>query len=169
MRHSVLSVLVSNHFGVLTRVTNLFSRRGFNIKQLTVGETQDPEFSRITIVTEGDEDTLDQIYKQLSKLEDVKTVEILPFPGSIGQEMLLIKVRDAMQGQIWPIISEVSGRILDAGEGTIIIEVTGDMEHIDGFIRKITPFGILELCRTGVAALQTGENTIYGCSGQPKI
>lgn len=168
MELKVLSILVSNHFGVLTRVTNLFSRRGFNIKQLTVGETQDPSVSRITIVTQGDDETLSQIQKQLAKLEDVKRVIALPQDAHVEREMLLIKVRDAMQSEIGPVISEAKGKILSASEGCLIIEVTGSLEKIDRFIEKMTAFEILELCRTGVAGLQTGECTIYGCAQQPK-
>lgn len=160
MERQILSILVSNHFGVLTRVTNLFSRRGFNIKELTVGETKDPMLSRITILTEGDERTVDQIKKQLAKLEDVKVVAVLPQEGVVSRELLLIKIKyerntfDKLKSKI----ESFGGKILSAMEDTAIVEYTGDTESIDCFIAGIED--ILELCRTGITALQTGKTTL---------
>ena len=163
MSYQALSVLVSNHFGVLTRVTNLFSRRGFNIKALTVGETENPELSRITILTNGDSNTLEQIIKQLSKLEDVKKVVALTNRGCINRELLLIKMKKEWEKDeaFGRILSKYAGNILNYDEESLIIEVTNDTKSIDHFIDQMRPYGILELCRTGVTALETGRKTIY--------
>lgn len=163
MNFRILSMLVSNHFGVLTRVTNLFSRRGFNIKELTVGETDDPEISRITILTDGSDEILEQIQKHLAKLEDVKKVEALPRETSVSRELLLIKI--SLSGNDYPAIekdiSEVGGKILNTDEDSLIAEITGQTEDLDGFIAQMKGYGILELCRTGVTALRCGHTTIY--------
>ena len=161
MENRILSLLVSNHFGVLTRVTGLFSRRGFNIKELTVGETDDPMISRITILTEGDEKIVEQIQKQLIKLEDVKKAAVLPQEGSVDRELLLIKVEARLLDEIGKQAEAYGGRILDLSQGAAIIEITGETSDIDGFIDVMKKHGILELCRTGVTALQKGSSTIY--------
>jgi acetolactate synthase-1/3 small subunit len=162
MESRILALLVSNHFGVLTRVTNLFSRRGFNIKALTVGETDNPELSRITILTEGDESTLEQITKQLVKLEDVKKVVPLPAGGCVGQELLLIKISGKNETYV-PIeraIAASRAKILNYEDDAMIITVTDDTKGVDRFIDEMRPYGIMEICRTGVAALGTGSKTI---------
>ena len=163
MKSQILSLLVSNHFGVLTRVTNLFSRRGFNIKQLTVGETDNPQFSRITILTEGDEPLLNQIQKQLIKLEDVKKVIVLPDDACIGLELLLIKIKYApeQKDQMNEFITSSNGRLIGAFDGSVVIEFTGQTKEVDNFIDNMKKYGKIEVCRTGVAALQTGRTTIY--------
>jgi acetolactate synthase-1/3 small subunit len=163
MNFRILSMLVSNHFGVLTRVTNLFSRRGFNIKELTVGETDDPAISRITILTEGDDEIIEQIQKQLVKLEDVKKVITIPEGSSVSRELLLVKISLAHNNlsTVQPIMDQAGAKILNTDEAGMIVEITGDTETIDAFINQMKPYGILELCRTGVTALTIGQSTIY--------
>ncbi len=163
MKEEVLSVLVSNHFGVLTRVTNLFGRRGFNIKALSVGETENPAFSRITIITEGDEQTLNQIQKQLSKLEDVKKAVIIPDDLLISRELLLIKVSADAENrpQLDALISEYSAKIASQQSDCLTLELTAAPEVLNLFIEKMRSYGIMEMCRTGSAALALGTQTVY--------
>jgi acetolactate synthase-1/3 small subunit len=163
MEYSTISLLVANHFGVLTRVTNLFGRRCLNIRSLTVGETDNPEISRITIVTEGDGESLEQIRKQLLKMEDVRTVGILPETALIGRELLLIKVGGGGRaGEIRSLAEAAGGKVLECGERHAVVELTAAEELTEAFIRRMEPYGILEICRRGVAALQRGAGTIYG-------
>lgn len=163
MENQVLAVLVSNHFGVLTRVTNLFSRRGFNIKELTVGETDDPEYSRITILTEGDARLVGQIKEQLAKLEDVKVVSALPEGGMLRRELLLVKIAYPEEAcdSFKKTVAELGGRVFGPWGCTAIAEYTGDTADVDAFIMKIQKYKVMELCRTGIAALQTGSTTLY--------
>ncbi len=163
MQEQILSVLVSNHFGVLTRVTNLFGRRGFNIKELTVGETDDPAFSRITILTQGDARQIEQIRNQLAKLEDVKIVAALPEDSLVCRELLLAKVDFGQEEQeeLHRTITDCGGRTFGPWQGTLVIEYTGDRKEVDAFIKKMRKFTLTELCRTGIAALQTGKTTLY--------
>jgi acetolactate synthase-1/3 small subunit len=163
MKYRILSMLVSNQFGVLTRVTNLFSRRGFNIKELTVGETDNPAISRITVLTEGGDEILEQIQKQLAKLEDVKVVTAIPADASVSRELLLIKI-SLLAGRlaaVRPILDQAGANILHSDEESLVAEITGETEEIDSFIQQMKPYGILELCRTGVTALTIGRGTIY--------
>jgi acetolactate synthase-1/3 small subunit len=160
MNDCILSVLVSNYFGVLTRVTSLFGRRGFNIKALTVGETEDPEFSRITIVTEADEQMVSQITKQLGKLEDVKHVAVLSHGPLVGREMLLIKLHSDPYDALMQAVTR-GARLLSIGSGYVIFEYTGNSAQIDEFIREMREFNIIELCRTGLTALQDEKDSIY--------
>lgn len=163
MGSGILSVLVSNHFGVLTRVTNLFSRRGFNIKALTVGETENPELSRITILTEGDELLMHQIQKQLEKLEDVKRSAEIGEEKLVCRELLLLKTRCEESGyfELAERIMPFNGKVIALSENAAIIEMTGKTEAVNDFIAFMRPFGIMEMCRTGGAALEMGEKTLY--------
>lgn len=149
----ILSVLVSNHFGVLNRVTNLFSRRGYNVKELTVGETLNPEYSRITVITEGDEEIMDQIYKQIVKLVDVKRAQILPNDEALDRELLLVKL--GFNGKAILEIEKAGGKILDKGD-CIIAEITGGSEEVGEFLNSLKKYNIIEISRTGVTALQKG-------------
>lgn len=149
----ILSVLVSNHFGVLNRVTNLFSRRGYNVKELTVGETLDPKFSRITVITEGDEEIMDQIHKQIVKLFDVKKAQILPNNNTIDRELLLIKLKANEQAVLK--IEKAGGKILEKDD-CIIAELTGSSSEINKFLKDIQKYDVIEISRTGVTALQKG-------------
>jgi len=158
MDRYVLSALVQNHAGVLSRVSGLFSRRGYNIDSLTVGETQDPGVSRMTIVVRGDEATIEQIQKQLEKLVEVGAVRLLDSSNAVYRELALIKV--AASNDARPDIIQIAGifraRIVDVSAETLTIEATGDQAKIDGLIELLAPFGIRELARTGIAALERG-------------
>ncbi|RPF49051.1 acetolactate synthase small subunit [Hydrogenoanaerobacterium saccharovorans] len=161
MEQGILSLLVSNHFGVLTKVTGLFSRRGFNIKALSVGETENKEFSRITILTEGNSAQLEQIYKQVSKLEEVKAVKILPNNRLMERELMLVKVAtQSKNADLQRLCAEYSAKITSVSQDCTIIEASGSMFKIDRLIEQIKPLGILELSRTGITALELCRNTL---------
>lgn len=162
MRKHVLSVLVSNHSGVLSRVAGLFSRRGFNIDSLSVGETENPEISRMTIVAKGDDLIIDQIIKQLNKLHDVRYIKQLPETEAVLKELALIKVYadHTNRVEIVGIIDMFDATIVDVATKAVTVEVTGGKEQIDTFIKMVKPYGIKELTRTGVIALQKGKYDI---------
>src|SRR3989338_2324520 len=145
MKHTI-SVLVENQFGVLSRVSGLFSARGFNIDSLAVGETEDPTISRMTIVVEGDERTLEQVKKQLNRLINVIKVQELKEGDFIDREMILVKVAvDAQQrGDIIQIADTFQGNIADAHPDSVVVECIGDQEKIDSLIEVLKPFKILE-------------------------
>lgn len=162
MNQGILSILVSNHFGVLTKVTGLFGRRGYNIKALSVGETENPQTSRITILTEGDLSQLEQIHKQVFKLEEVKAAAILPKDQLIERELLLIKVspEESKVGELMELITNNSAKAAAVEGGGVIIEASGDPKHINDLIEQIRPFGVVELSRTGVTALQATDKAL---------
>ncbi|MBN1293826.1 MAG: acetolactate synthase small subunit [Candidatus Latescibacteria bacterium] len=155
MRH-IISVIVENKFGVLARVSGLFSSRGYNIDSLTVGETNDPEVSRMTIVVKGDDSILDQVMKQLNKLVDVIEVVDLPREQSVRRELCLIKVNcnSGTRTEILEIANVFRAKTIHIGHTSLIIQITGTEEKINGFINLMEPFKILEVARTGVAAMQ---------------
>lgn len=159
----VLSVIVENHAGVLARVSSLFSRRGFNIDSLTVSATDNPENSRITIVVKGDTYILDQITKQLMKLEEVEKVERLLPENSLFRELLLLKIHAPVESRsyIKEAVEIYRAKILDMSPVTMIIELTGQQSKIDAFLEIMKPFGIIEMCRTGITAMARGMSTIY--------
>jgi acetolactate synthase-1/3 small subunit len=154
MRHTI-SVLVENKFGVLTRIAGLFSGRGFNIDTLNVAPTQDASTSRMTIVTKGDDATLDQIVKQLNKLVDVIKVQDFREGEYIDRELVLMKVGvDAKsRSEIMQITDIFRAKIVDVQAKTVTIEVTGDESKVEKFIELMKPFGLLDLTRTGKVAL----------------
>ena len=158
----VLSVLVKNSSGVLSRVSGLFSRRGYNIDSLTVGRTENKEISRMTITLNGDIDVLEQVVKQLNKLEDVIRVVNLKEANSVYRELVLIKVKaDAeRRAAINEIVKIFRCKIIDVSVDTLTIELTGDGNKVSALIKLMEEYGIEELVRTGVTALQRGENTI---------
>lgn len=160
-RH-VLSVLVQNSSGVLSRVSGLFSRRGYNIDSLTVGRTEDEKISRMTIAIVGDNDTLEQVKKQLDKLEDVIKVIDLKNGSSVYRELVLIKVKaDAeKRAAINEIVTIFRSKIIDVSVDTLTIELTGDESKISALIKLMEEYGIQELVRTGVTALERGDKTI---------
>lgn len=160
-RH-VLSVLVQNSSGVLSRVSGLFSRRGYNIDSLTVGRTEDEKISRMTIAIVGDNDTLEQVKKQLDKLEDVIKVIDLKSGNSVYRELVLIKVKaDAeKRAAINEIVTIFRSKIIDVSVDTLTIELTGDESKITALIKLMEEYGIQELVRTGVTALERGDKTI---------
>lgn len=158
-----LAVLVENKFGVLTRVSGLFSRRGFNIDSLTVGVTQDPDISRITVTATGDEYIIEQFTKQLSKLQEVKKINVMPLDSTVVRELLLIKVRTdkSSRHEIIDAVNVFKGKIVDMSADCISIEITGTDTKLDAFIEYFKPYGIVEMCRTGIVALERGANNIY--------
>jgi len=150
-----ISVLVENHFGVLTHVSGLFSARGFNIDSLAVGETEDPSISRMTIVVDGDEKTLEQVKKQLNRLIDVIKVIDLTGEDFIDRELIMVKVKldNKNRSEILQIADTFQGKIDDVKKETAVIEVTGDGNKIRSFIEIMRPFGISEIVRTGRIAM----------------
>ena len=160
MSKVVLSILVNNTSGVLSRVAGLFSRRGYNIDSLTVGETEDPKYSRMTVAVTGDDIVLDQIKKQVNKLEDVKSVKELAGQHSVYRELVLVKVRATKDDlQIINSIADIfRGKIDDISYDSMIIEMTGSKEKIDVLIQRLNGYGIevLELVRTGISGLARG-------------
>lgn len=155
----VLSVLVENHAGVLSRVSGLFSRRGYNIDSLTVCETSDPNRSRMTIVVRGDEYILEQIEKQLSKLVEVISIEHCLPSETCQREMALIKVLagGASRGVIIETCNIFRAHIVDVSENSLIIEATGSEDKISSLIRLLEPYGILELLKSGLTAMDRGD------------
>ena len=162
MARYVLSVLVRNSSGVLTRVSGLFSRRGFNIDSLTVGRTENSEISRMTIALNGGLEELEQFTKQLNKLEDFLRVLSLKPENSVYRELVLIKVKaDAEQrASINEIVKIFRSKIVDISPETLTIELTGDESKINAHIKLLEEYEIKELVRTGVCALERGANDI---------
>ena len=162
MERHVLSVLVKNSSGVLTRVSGLFARRGFNLDSLTVGSTENPNISRMTITLNGNEDVLEQFTKQLNKLEDVLRVLQLKPDQSVYRELVLIKVKaDAeKRANINEVVKIFRSKIIDISTETLTIELTGDESKINALIKLLEEYEIKELVRTGVCALERGSNDI---------
>ena len=162
MKKRVLSLLVDNTSGVLSRVAGLFSRRSYNIDSLTVGETADPRYSRMTVVVSGDEQILDQITKQLAKLIDVVDIKILEEGTSVSRELVLVKVRvDAEQRQsLIAIVNVFRGNIIDVGTDSMIVELTGQQSKLDAFLQLLEGHEILELARTGITGLSRGSDDV---------
>ncbi|MCD8038797.1 MAG: acetolactate synthase small subunit [Lachnospiraceae bacterium] len=162
MQNKVFQLLVHNNAGVLSRITGLFSRRGYNIDSITAGVTADPRFTRITIVTSGDEEILDQIEKQVSKLVDVRDVRELKPEKSVYRELCLIKVKstpEKRQGVI-AVADIFRAKIIDVNVDSLIVELTGNQSKIDAFIGLLADYEILELARTGIAGLARGTDEV---------
>ncbi|MDE5909342.1 MAG: acetolactate synthase small subunit [Lachnospiraceae bacterium] len=164
MRKKVFQLLVDNTSGVLSRISGLFSRRGYNIESITAGVTADSRFTRITIVASGDDEILDQIEKQVAKLVDVRDIKELAPENSVYRELALIKVRtnqNERQGVI-AIADIFRAKIIDVASDSLIVELTGNQDKIDAFINLLEGYEILELARTGIAGLGRGtENVTY--------
>jgi acetolactate synthase-1/3 small subunit len=158
MRRAVFSILVENSAGVLSRVAGLFSRRGYNIDSLTVGETQDPKVSRMTVTATGDDDVLEQIEKQLNKLIEVKEITELPIDASVCRELILLKVMcDSSKRQdITAITNIFRANIVDVSKDSVIVELTGSQSKLNAFIELLDGFKITELARTGITGLARG-------------
>lgn len=162
MQH-ILTVLVENQPGVLARVAGLFSRRGFNISSLTVGETQNAHLSRMTIVVEGDEAILEQVTKQLHKLINVIKITDITHLPSVTRELVLIKVKTSPQSraEIIQISNIFRAKVVDVGREALMIEMTGDDDKIDALIELLRPFGLKELVRTGkIAMVRSPKNKV---------
>ena len=158
MNKKVLSVLVDNTSGVLNRIAGLFSRRGYNIDSLTVGETENPKYSRMTIVVTGDDAILEQIVKQITKLEDVKRVDILEPSNSVTRELILVKIKtDPVQRQQVMAMTEIfRANIVDVSKNSVMIEITGSQSKLSAFLSLLEDYEILELVRTGITGLARG-------------
>lgn len=158
----IISLLVNNEAGVLTRVSGLFARRGFNIDTLSVGETENENISRITITAVGDDYIKNQITKQLEKLHDVIIVEVLDTKNIVARELVLIKLNVA-QGKRSVIMEAVNifrAKVVDLSTDSLSLEITGDKTKCDAFIEYLKPYGIVELCRTGITAIGRGSATL---------
>jgi len=159
---NVLSVYVRNQPGVLVRVASMFSRREFNIDSLAVGETQTPEYSRITVVVHGDANLVDQMIKQLEKLPDVVAVQRLDAGAAVYRGMTMIKVKadDSNRLDVLKMAELFRAHVIDVQPTTLIFEITGDDEKVTAFMQILSPYGILEVIRTGLIGLERGEHTI---------
>lgn len=158
MKTYFLSVLVNNHFGVLTRISGLFARRGYNIKSLTVGETQDSSISRMTIECVGDEHTVEQIQSQLLKLIDVRAVTLLDEKSFIARELFLVKVKanDTNRAAIMQVCDIFRAKAVDVAPESMVLEITGDESKLEAFRSLMDAYGIIETSRTGVTAMSRG-------------
>ncbi|QJD87513.1 acetolactate synthase small subunit [Cohnella herbarum] len=157
-RKHTIAILVNDQPGVMQRVSGLFGRRGFNIESITVGSSEEPGLSRMVIVTTGDDHTLEQVQKQLYKLIDV--IKVIDVSGNpmVGRELGLIKIGadPSMRPEILGIVETFRAAVVDIGPTTLIVQVVGDTEKIDAMIELLKPYGIRELSRTGVTAMNRG-------------
>ena len=164
MQRKVYQLLVDNTSGVLSRISGLFSRRGYNIESITAGVTADPKYTRITIVTSGDDEVLEQIEKQVAKLVDVRDIKELKPEDSVYRELVLIKVKVEAKDRpaIIAMVDTFRAKIIDVGTESLMIELTGNQNKIDAFIALLDGYEILELARTGIAGLGRGiDNVTY--------
>lgn len=154
-----LAVLVENHPGVLTRIAGLFARRAYNIDSLSVCQTEDPGISRMTIVVNGDDQIIEQVRNQLNKLVVVLTVTDLTGESVVDRELALIRIKVSAETrlEVLQIVDVFRGRVVDMGRSNITVELTGDTEKVDAFIRSIRPYGLLELVRTGKIVILRSE------------
>ena len=164
MSKHTLSVLVENKPGVLARVALLFSRRSFNIDSLAVGETEDPDVSRITIVVNADESPLEQVTKQLNKLVNVLKIVELEQHISVQRELLLVKVRAdrSIRSQVLETVSLFRAHVVDVAPDTLTIEATGTGDKLDALLRDLEPYGIKEMVQSGMVAIGRGSRSITG-------
>ena len=163
MSKYVIAVYVDNKPGVLTRESSMFTRRAFNIDTLTVGEIENPAYSRITISLSGDEYTKNQIVAQLHKLHNVQKVKVLSDESTLKRELMIIKMKNNPhnRAEIMAAADVYKGKIIDYSVSTISVEVTGEPVKIDAFIELMKPLGILEMCRTGIVAIERGAETMF--------
>ena len=159
----IVGIIVSNHFGVLNRVAGLYAKRGYNIDSLAVGETENPAYSRMTIVSTGDEYMKTQVLKQLEKLHDVKMVALLDSKSSVSVEHMLIKLKLGDEGKatISDLINDYGGKVMDFGDDFITAEISGSSEKIERFIDSAHGIGILEVCRSGLISLAQGTGNVF--------
>lgn len=155
MAKHIVNAMVENHAGILSKISGLFARRGFNIDSLAVGITQDPAVSAMTIVVNGDAHTVDQVTKQLSKLVGVLEVRVLEEQASVSRELSLVKVacNAKNRGEVAQIVNIFRGSIIDISEKAVIVELTGSPKKIDSFERMCKPYGIVDLYRTGMLTM----------------
>ena len=157
-----VGVLVDNEPGVLSRVSGLFFRRGFNIDSLAVGTTQDPEVSRITIVVRGDDAKVEQLVQQLYKLICVQKVQVMQQRSSVERQLLLVKVKASIAERegLMRLVDIFKAKVLDVTKNSMVLQITGDNDKIDALMSLLNDYGILELVRTGVVALERGEDVM---------
>jgi acetolactate synthase-1/3 small subunit len=162
MSRHTLSVLVENKPGVLARIAGLFSRRGFNIDSLAVGPTEHPEISRMTIVVNVEESPLEQVTKQLNKLIEVIKIVELDGPQSVTRELLLVKVKADVEtrGQVLETVQLFRAKVVDVATDAVTVEVTGNAEKLEAFLRVLEPFGVRELVQSGMVAIGRGSRSI---------
>ncbi|MEO5708691.1 MAG: acetolactate synthase small subunit [Nocardioidaceae bacterium] len=162
MSRHTLSVLVENKPGVLARIAGLFSRRGFNIDSLAVGPTEHPEVSRMTIVVNVEDSPLEQVTKQLNKLVEVIKIVELDGGASVSRELLLVKVKaDAStRGQVLEVVQLFKAKVVDVATDAITVQVVGNKDKLDDFLRIVEPFGLRELVQSGVVAIGRGSRSI---------
>ncbi len=160
MKKNTIAVIVNDQPGVLQRVAGLFGRRGFNIESITVGASEDPGLSRMVIVTDGDERTLEQVTKQLYKLIDVIKVIDLSSNPMVARELALIKVNaePSVRPEILGVVETFRAAVVDIGTNSMMVQVVGDTSKIDAMIELLHPYGIKELSRTGITALNRGNS-----------
>lgn len=158
MKRFVISILAENCFGVLARVTGMFSRRGYSIESLTAGPTHIEGISRMTIVSNGESDVMEQVKKQLSKLVDVVELHELPEETSVFRELVLFKVEvdDDQREKVISIVNLFRAKVIDVSPKSLTIEVTGDQSKINGLLAMFDGFNIIELARTGITGLSRG-------------
>lgn len=159
MKKMVLSLLVDNTSGVLSRVAGLFSRRGYNIDSLSVGITENPKYSRMTVAVRGDDRIISQIEKQLLKLEDVKSIIELKDGESVCRELLLVRVKTSLEErqQIISLADVFRANVVDVAVDSVMIEITGNVNKIEAFIALLDGFHIVEMVRTGLTGLVRGN------------
>lgn len=162
MRHT-FGVLVENHFGVLSRVAGLFSRRGFNIESLAVGPTEDPVVSRMTIVMDGDGRMREQMVEQLNKLVDVIRVEALAPDAMVDRELALIKVAADRHNRaaVMQVVDVFRGQVVDVSKESLMVEITGDERKISALLEVLADYGVLEIARTGTVAISRGPRSLH--------
>ena len=162
MHKKAFQLIVDNTSGVLSRISGLFSRRGYNIESITAGVTADPRFTRITIVASGDDEILDQIEKQVGNLVDVRDIRELEPDSSVFRELALIKVRaNAKEREgIIAVANVFRAKIVDVGAESLVIEVTGSQSKLEAFLNLLSGYEILELARTGIAGLTRGVDRV---------
>jgi acetolactate synthase-1/3 small subunit len=158
-RKHILSILVENKPGVLTRIAGLFARRGFNIDTLAVGPTDDPALSRITLTLDGGNHPIDQVTKQLHKLVEVLKIRDLEPTDTVARELALFKVSadSATRGEVMQITEIFRGKVIDVTKRSVIVEITGTDDKVEAFERMIRPFGLIEMARTGEIAIARGR------------
>jgi acetolactate synthase-1/3 small subunit len=163
-REYTIAALVENKSGVLAHIAGLFSGRGYNISELSVGETETPEYSRMTIVVKGDDKVVEQIKKQLNKFIDVIKVWDLSSVPSVNRELILIKIKaqSVAKQEIFQIVEVFKGKVVDISHDTLTLEVTGIADKIEALISILEPYGILEIARTGRASISRGISKAGG-------
>ena len=161
-RKKILTMLVENNYGVTSRVSGMFSRRGFNLDSFTGCDTLDPRFSRITVVVHGDEQVLEQIEKQLAKLEDVIDIKKLQDGESVCRELILVKIKinDTQRQAVLSVANIFRAKIVDVSNDSMVIELTGGQSKLDAFLDLLRGYDILELARTGITGLSRGSSNV---------